>query len=1078
MYSSNETSEVIRRDRRYADDLRVTKLSTRTTRDDLLVCQINPTIDGYLPDGDQRPRFLRCFPVNSNITVASTDIMMIFNPEQGSTVIGARYVYDDHQQKWVYTADISVSASLENFVESKMVSSAITIFSDTISTTNTVLSGRISTVCTYDVGNIIPSFENIGQYSIGPKYSRINQSLAEGVVFITPPNSHRASSLTETSLLDGVSLPSILNQQPIATIDIPPNSNGSVFHIHAGLYALRGKPFYMLVSKDPTHTEPALLNYVQSVGVDLISSIIPSESQLLYVEPNSHGHYLAPQTHVGCTISIYTTDPLLYNDSHLKTVAIIQGNIGTKNINISGNVRYELIPKAANIQQTAFTPIIAYAPHVFEAFQLMLRDCDFFSLVYSRVEYARVLMLIDNLSVSDIADQSTQGVASFALLPFIKKGVGALKNIGIEPGKLLKKGLQYGGQVLHKGLDRVVNYADEGVGRLEKLGYATYGTATGLAFKTKIGPVVGSLDHVSNKGNILTETEAIYAITTFDLMSKMMGFSLDEDMFVLFDSAREWEVYVNLRVDVEKEHFWVVREDKYSFRIRPNPSAPGYVTCEISNVAADPLFGLASFTQAKEDQNMARKRVRLEVKPHNPLAGKIENPQVEIAAHQGISDPIPEEIVERSLRCKAQKLVPFLQNSQAEKVRNEEVVTCSPFICVTADQQKTPILAFLTVSNKKMGDYHTMFEGKFNVSTKWAAEDISPLRDILKEPMLFSFLNGCATPIYVDFYLGSLRAFGSISWFGALFNALFGKCPLVIFEATVISLRDQTFWVPVDDAGQKSSIIEMSNDLNLIVYKKFFSQPVTVIATNTITLSTYLDHEANGELEDFLGTTKVVTIDQVMTTGIVCSTILGPINSYTIKAFTNSELGAYMASWKKEKAEERVVTPAEVHEMANHMYSFLDSKEGLRLQKDGVLKEQELLLPDADVVKALLDDDQFLEDMLALKGPLLSHISVQGPPLNRFRNAKQLLSILTSTKDPEKMRTKREQRKIDNVTKAPQKVERKVASQAKQPPQQPKKKESKLDALRRLSNIVNKATKPVQEVVFDGDDVDLEDVPE
>lgn len=1057
MYSSNETSEVVRRDRRYADDLRITMPSTRATRDDLLVCQINPVVDGYLPDGDQRPRFLRCYPVNSNITVASTDIMLIFNPEQGSTVIGARYVFDTNQQKWGYVADISVSASLENFVESKMVSSAITVFSDTISTTNTVLSGRVSTVCTYDVGNLIPTFESIGQYSIGPKYSRVNQSLAEGVVFITPPNAQRVSSLTETSLLDGVSLPSILSQQPIATIDVKPNSQGTTYWLEAGLYALRGKPFYMLVAKDPTFTEPALLEYGQSTTGAPIISQVPSESQLLYVEPNSYNHYIKPLTHVGCTISIYTADPLLYNDSHLKTVVIIQGNIGTKNINISGNVRYELIPKATNIQQTAFTPIIAYAPHVFEAFQLMLRDCDFFSLVYSRDEYARVLMLVDNLNVSDIADSTTNGVASFALLPFIKKGVGALKSVGVEPGKLLRKGLEYGGQVLHKGLNRVINYADEGVGRLEKLGYATYGTATGLAFKTKIGPVIGSLDRVTNKGNVLTETEAIYAITTFDLMSKMMGFTLDEDTFVLFDSGREWEVYVNLRVDVEKEHFWVVREDTYSFRIRPNPTAPGYVTCEISNVVADPLFGFASYKQAVEDVNMAAKRIRLDVKPHNPLAGKVENPQVEVAAHQGISDPIPEDVIEKCLKCKAQKLVPFLQNPGHRNAEGKEIMTCAPFICVTADQKKTPILAFLVVSTKKQGEYHTMFEGRFNVSTKWDVENIKPLQDILKEPMLYSFLNGCTVPLYVDFYLGSLRGFGSISWFGALFNALFGKCPLVIFEATVISLRDQTFWVPVDDAGQKSSVVEMSNDVNLRVYKRFFSNPVTVIATNTITLQTYLDHEANGVLEDYLGTTKVVTIDQVMTSGTVCSTILGPINSYTIKAFTNSELGAYMSSWKKEREEEgEDITPDLVHSLVDFVYSFKDSEVGQRLNNEGFLKEQDLLLPNEELVHAVVDDADFLADMIQLKEPLLKLVKIGTMPLNRFRTAKQFLSILISQKDPEKVKTRREQRKIDKAVKAPQKVERKIVSETKAPPPQPKKKETKLEALERLRNVVNK----------------------
>ena len=264
----------------------------------------------------------------------------------------------------------------------------------------------------------------------------------------------------------------------------------------------------------------------------------------------------------------------------------------------------------------------------------------------------------------------------------------------------------------------------------------------------------------------------------------------------------------------------------------------------------------------------------------------MENPQVVEASKRGVSNPIKVETIEKCLTCKAKKKFQRIQRKD-----NPKAMSCSPFICVTQGSE-VPILAFLTVSQVKDVEYYSLFEGKFNVSTVWSDESLPQMRDLLREPMLYAFLNGCEVPIYVNFYLGSLQRFGSISWFGALFNAIFGKCPLVIFEATAVSVADQIFWAPIQQLAEKSSLVEFGNDPNLIAYRQFWLHPVTVFAVNMVTMQDLRDHESDDTLFEWVGTKKLVTIDQVINTGIVHSLIFGPITAHTIKSFTNSDIGA------------------------------------------------------------------------------------------------------------------------------------------------------------------------------------------
>lgn len=68
-----------------------------------------------------------------------------------------------------------------------MVSSAVVLYSNTISTTDTNLSGAITSISCQELPKQQITFENLPQYSLGPKYNTTNITLAEGVVVTGVP---------------------------------------------------------------------------------------------------------------------------------------------------------------------------------------------------------------------------------------------------------------------------------------------------------------------------------------------------------------------------------------------------------------------------------------------------------------------------------------------------------------------------------------------------------------------------------------------------------------------------------------------------------------------------------------------------------------------------------------------------------------------------------------------------------------------------------------------------------------------------------------------------------------------------
>lgn len=80
-----------------------------------------------------------------NVTMDSEDLLIIFASHSATDVI-AHVWSTKGNGLWHYVGGLKTAVPMTQFLLARVVSSAITVFSDTISTTNSNLSGRMTTV--------------------------------------------------------------------------------------------------------------------------------------------------------------------------------------------------------------------------------------------------------------------------------------------------------------------------------------------------------------------------------------------------------------------------------------------------------------------------------------------------------------------------------------------------------------------------------------------------------------------------------------------------------------------------------------------------------------------------------------------------------------------------------------------------------------------------------------------------------------------------------------------------------------------------------------------------------------------
>lgn len=147
-------------------------------------------------------------------------------------------------------------------------------------------------------------------------------------------------------------------------------------------------------------------------------------------------------------------NPILRPNGHVKYITWVQGSLGDKNINISGSVQYEFIPKPDFMRQGVLDKPLGSTFEPIEAFNAYLADDTFpLRLVFTNQQYKEFCEFYLNLNEDQELDQrglsaSFMGRASvFDIIKKIaKKAVKGLKSIGVDPGRLLHRAVDYAQQ--------------------------------------------------------------------------------------------------------------------------------------------------------------------------------------------------------------------------------------------------------------------------------------------------------------------------------------------------------------------------------------------------------------------------------------------------------------------------------------------------------------------------------------------------------------------------------------------------------------------------------------------------------
>lgn len=429
--------------------------------------------------------------------IEDEDLLIIYKPHTISTAVGCIYSWNSSQTNWHYLADMTPAIQLSNFDYVRAVSADLSIFSDTISTTNANLSGRMTTVKVYDVGNEVPSYSTLSSFTPLSNHKTVNVALSTGTHTLMRPyyldftkttslsfdRSHVGyPALTNSVAVTGLNLNTYLD---LITVTPTPTISRTLYcehHVH----------FTRPVDTDTilTYTvQYTFQRYTMNNGAEVItqqtfvSTYSTNQDQPTgdifwsdFIRASPFDYLLKAQLIVDSTsvqpvaqdlvvdIDIYCIAPGLTRDGLDTDITIVQGSEGKKNINIAGVINYQIVPKPAIMQQAQLVecPAASFIP--LEVFNAMTSTANPYglSLVMSRTAYSSwYLQFKDNLktvgsyAATICGHSSTTGTCG--LFSFLKPAARAITS---------------GMRTANKILPHVINIADKSIDVLEKAGLA------------------------------------------------------------------------------------------------------------------------------------------------------------------------------------------------------------------------------------------------------------------------------------------------------------------------------------------------------------------------------------------------------------------------------------------------------------------------------------------------------------------------------------------------------------------------------------------------------------------------------
>lgn len=452
---------------------------------------INPAVARYL----QTEQCMRkIYNILSNIVMGSEaheeQLLFIVDPLTGRSRIGAIFSRDNTAATWKYVADLNISGNLSDYLAVRAISGQVNIWSDTISTTNTNLSGRMTSI---NVNNIPPEIEynSLPSYAAMPNQKAVNVALSEGTVCVAVPFDHNFSHATQSSY-----------EMDMSTLDGPsnnfmtipdPSSQAGAPDIQMNLQMDNPQDFRLLGSIEiyipptPINTgdTPASIGDVNLESVrfqDLrdgssdflsvpqtqrLTLTIKSTEQPVYYVSGTVRVQLPPYARVtalnfkvvnfagtekaftNMPVYIRQIDPVYRSTfNNYKMITMIQGAIGKRNVTVSGAVSVEALPTSKVAQQVSLEPAGGFNPAVLDLFRGLMA-AGAIRLAMTRSEYLAMVQELMGTAGREVVGHAAHimGSASFLstlkswgkkiiggvrkALPYVQRGLDLASQLGI-----------------------------------------------------------------------------------------------------------------------------------------------------------------------------------------------------------------------------------------------------------------------------------------------------------------------------------------------------------------------------------------------------------------------------------------------------------------------------------------------------------------------------------------------------------------------------------------------------------------------------------------------------------------------
>ncbi len=377
-------------------------------------------------DLDSQPCIAKTYNIAENITMGSDDgsdsqLLVIGNLLSNRTRVGA--VFSFVEGKWKYLADLKLSGNLTDFSSARSVAGMLQITSDTISTTNTNLSGRMTSINVTRYPQTptgTPTYADLPAYATNTSQKVVNVPLSTGTVITTIPYDHKYED--KTSRIQPGSQDFLRYEFAGTSGPMPPMIQLSPT---IPWYSRHGMCYITVVtgSVDPvtiTISDP------DSVLIGRVEAR-PGVKTLLTPSVDVYNHEWSTMMADGLTdgaeyaIYVEPCDPIYGCDQvSYRFVTYIQGSIGVKNITLAGAVGIEALPRPEVIPQITLEPSMPFNPLPRDYLKRGL-DLHEIPIVYTKPEYRLMVAKYSDVDVDTVVAHAAHVMGNASIGSFFKK---------------------------------------------------------------------------------------------------------------------------------------------------------------------------------------------------------------------------------------------------------------------------------------------------------------------------------------------------------------------------------------------------------------------------------------------------------------------------------------------------------------------------------------------------------------------------------------------------------------------------------------------------------------------------------